>query len=285
MAQQVHTHGGNPPQDYIQTLAGMNRFQEREGRQAIADLGLPEGSRGLDVGFGVGLYTLWLSKAIGERGHVVGIEPSVERIETARRLLGPQLNPTRITLQPGNATALDAPEHSFDWVWCSDVLHHIAEPVVAVQEFQRVLRPGGRLIVKESQVPPALFLPGHPELERQLQRAEIQFNRQEAGAHSFQERRQRTAETIYAAGFSHVQIRTYMVQRQAPLDEASLAYIRDVVFARNWGPRLRAFLAATDWEQRCLLCETESPQHVLARPDYYCLYPITLFVAQRSVET
>ncbi len=75
-------------------------------------------------------------------------------------------------------------------------------------------------------------------------------------------------------------IRTYMVQRQAPLDETSLAYIRDVVFARNWGPRLRGFLAASDWEQRCRLCEAESPQFILARPDYYCLYPLTLFVAQ-----
>src|SRR2546428_7731349 len=45
-------------------------------RSLIADLDLPEGSRGLDVGCGVGLFALWLAEAIGPRGRVVGIEPS-----------------------------------------------------------------------------------------------------------------------------------------------------------------------------------------------------------------
>lgn len=285
MAQQSHHHhGSGDPQAYVRVLEGMNGFQEREGRQAIADLGLAKGSRGLDVGCGVGLYTLWLAEAVGAQGHVLGIEPSAERVETARHFLGERLDPQRITLRVGDGRAIDVPAQSFDWLWCSDVLHHIDDGVAAVREFLRVLRPGGQLIIKESQVSPGLFLPGHLELERQLQRAEIQCNRAEAGERSFQERRQRTAETLYAAGVQAVTIRTYMVQRQAPLDGTSLGYIRDVIFARNWGLRLRGFLAASDWEQRCQLCEADSPQSILARPDYYCLYPLTLFVAQAPVE-
>ena len=53
---------------FTRALERMNRFQEPEAHTLIADLGLPEGSQGLDVGCGVGLYALWLSE-IG-RAHV-----------------------------------------------------------------------------------------------------------------------------------------------------------------------------------------------------------------------
>ena len=72
----------------MSSLERMNLFQEPEARVIIADLALPEGSRGLDVGCGVGLYALWLAEAIGPRGRVVGIEPSTERVEAARALVG-----------------------------------------------------------------------------------------------------------------------------------------------------------------------------------------------------
>ncbi|MBM3226650.1 MAG: methyltransferase domain-containing protein, partial [Candidatus Tectomicrobia bacterium] len=242
-------------------------------------LHLPDASRGLDVGCGVGWYALWLAAAIGPQGHVVGIDPSGERVEAAKRLAQTPGQHATLEFRQGDGNAIEAPTHSFDWVWCGDVLHHIDTPQVALQEFIRVVRPGGTIIIKESQVLQALFLPGHLELEKQLQRAEIQVNRQEAGAVSFQERRQRTVTTMYEAGLSPVQIRTYMVERHAPLDEATRGYIQHSIFARNWGPRLRPFLDAQDWQQRSALCEVDSPQYILQSPAYYCLYPITLFTA------
>jgi len=50
-----HQHGAGNSAEYSVTLERMNRFQEPEVRQAIADLQLPRGSYGLDVGCGVGL--------------------------------------------------------------------------------------------------------------------------------------------------------------------------------------------------------------------------------------
>ncbi len=86
------------------SLERMNRFQEPEARQLIADLGLPPGSRGLDVGCGVGLHTLWLAAVIGRGGRVVGIEPELEKVEAAGKL-----DEGRLRFTPGDGT---------------DVLHH-----------------------------------------------------------------------------------------------------------------------------------------------------------------
>ena len=266
---------------FTKALERMNRFQEPEAHALIADLGLPEGSHGLDVGCGVGLYALWLAEAIGARGRVVGIEPSAERVAAARELVGQVLSPPRLQFREGDATKLDAADATFDWVWCGDVLHHVQDTAGALGEFARVVRPGGRIVIKESQLLHGLFLPGHPALERRLRQAETDVSRHEGGEYSFEERRQRTLASLRAAGLAVQSFRTYLLERRAPLPDAARDYIQRVVFDRNWGPRLRDRLTPDDWKARSALCDAESPACVLDDPDYYGLYPISVLVAVR----
>ena len=75
-------------------------------------------------------------------------------------------------------------------------------------------------------------------------------------------------------------MRSYLLARRAPLGGADHDYIQRTVFDRNWGERLRPLLSAEDWALRTALCEAGSPRNVLASPDYYCLYPITVFTAR-----
>ena len=260
-------------------LERMNRFQEPEAHAIIADLALPEGSRGLDVGCGVGLYALWLAEAVGPRGHVLGVEPSEERVAEARALVGGQLPTSRLEFREGDATKLELADGTVDWVWCGDVLHHVQDTARALAEFTRVLKPGGRVVVKESQLLHGVFLPGHPALERRLRQAEMEWSRHEGGEFSFEERRQRTPASLRAAGLSTDSFRTYLLQRRAPLGVAAREYIERVVFERNWGPRLRDRLAPDEWHERSALCDPTSPAFVLDDPDYYCLYPISVVVA------
>lgn len=258
----------------------MNRFQEPEVRPWLSELAIPPGSQGLDIGCGMGLYALWLASVVGPHGRVVAMDPSSERIAEAQATCKDVSEAEWITLQQGSGTAIDKPDHHFDWVWCSDVLHHIDDAMRAVAELKRVTRPGGTVYIKESQVLRALLLPGHLDLERQLQRADVEFQKQEAGERSFQERRQRTYETLLEAGLDDIQVETRIVQRQAPLDELAKRYIQRAIFDRTWGPRIREWLSDAEWELRSTLCEADSPHAILRRRDYYCLYPVTLFSAR-----
>jgi demethylmenaquinone methyltransferase/2-methoxy-6-polyprenyl-1,4-benzoquinol methylase len=277
------THGKPAPaaesEPFTASLERMNLFQEPEARAIIADLRLPQGSRGLDVGCGVGLFALWLAQSIGAGGCVVGVEPTEERAKAARDLVGARLD-GQLEFRQGDGTALAVEDGSFDWLWCGDVLHHIVETDAALREFRRVVRPSGRVVVKESQVLSAMFLPGHPELERRIQLAELERTREEGQGRSFLERRQRTRESLRAAGLEGVETRSYLLERRAPLGSADIAYIQKTVFDRNWGERLRPLLSADDWTLRTALCEAGSPQNVLRSADYYCLYPITVFAAR-----
>jgi len=49
-------------------------------RQAIRALELPEGSRGLDAGCGIGSHTLLLAEVVGPGGHVTGLDLSAELV-------------------------------------------------------------------------------------------------------------------------------------------------------------------------------------------------------------
>jgi SAM-dependent methyltransferase len=212
---------------------------------------------------------------------VVGIEPTGERAEAASALVGHALPGARLEFRAGDATALDFADASFDWVWCGDVLHHIQDTGRALAEFARVVRPGGRIVIKESQLLHGVFLPGHPALERRLRQAEMEWSRHEGGEFSFEERRQRTPASARAAGLRVESFRTYLLERHAPLDGAAREYVQRVVFERNWGPRLRDRLSADEWTQRSALCETGAPGFVLDDPDYYCLYPISVVTTGR----
>ena len=75
-------------------------------------------------------------------------------------------------------------------------------------------------------------------------------------------------------------MRTYLLERRAPLAAAARDYIQKTVFDRNWGERLRPLLAAPDWALRTVLCAPDSPRNVLRGADYYCLYPITVWSAR-----
>lgn len=277
-----HGHGGHAAEaePFTRSLERMNHFQEPEARRLIADLHLPAGSTGLDVGCGVGLYALWLVQALGPRGRVIGIEPTEERAEAARALVGGAVDGGRLDFREGDGTKLDLETGSVDWLWCGDVLHHILDTGTALREFRRVVRPGGRIVVKESQALSAMFLPGHPELERRIQLAEIQRTLDEGAGRSFLERRQVTPASLREAELDGIEMRSYLLERRAPLPAAAQEYIQKTVFDRNWGERLRPLLSGPDWTARTSLCDEHSPRNALKSPDYYCLYPISVWTAR-----
>ena len=118
----------------------------------ILAAGVRAGQRVLDVGCGTGYFARLMARTVGPGGLVVGVDPSESMIGYARRKGGTSV---KCEFQVGTAQALPVPTDHFDVVTTSLVMHHLPDDlrVRALQEMWRVLRPGGRLLVAEAQMP------------------------------------------------------------------------------------------------------------------------------------
>ncbi len=106
-------------------------------------VGLRAGERLLDVGCGLGDAALALAADLGATGEVVGIDASAAMLVVARERAGAARCPVRFSI--GDALALDEPDGSFDAVRSERTLQWLADPEAAIGEMARVLRPGGRI--------------------------------------------------------------------------------------------------------------------------------------------
>ena len=107
-----------------------------------AQLALMPGERLLDVGCGPGDAGLRLAADLGEAGALVGVDASESMLRVARERA--RSARCRVRFTQGDATSLDEPDDAFDAARCERTLQWLAGPSRAVAERVRVLRPGGR---------------------------------------------------------------------------------------------------------------------------------------------
>lgn len=109
-------------------------------------LGHISGGRVLDVATGSGGFIHFLLDGLKDYAEILGIDTN-ERGATAFAESfkdRPRIRfETRDALHSGFSTA------SFDTICISDSLHHFAEPMMLLGEMERLLRPGGYLLVSE----------------------------------------------------------------------------------------------------------------------------------------
>jgi ubiquinone/menaquinone biosynthesis C-methylase UbiE len=108
-----------------------------------AHLGLAHGERLLDVGCGLGEAALALAEDLGEGGEVVGVDLSERMLRVARSNAAAARCKVRFAV--GDACSLDEPDDSFDAARSERTLQWLADPAAAVAEMVRVVRPGGRV--------------------------------------------------------------------------------------------------------------------------------------------
>lgn len=108
---------------------------------------LKSGESVLDIGCGTGVLTRLAALAVGPEGLAVGIDPAARMIEVAKKNAAAEGSRARFRL--GVAEDLSFEDGGFDCVLSSAMLHHIPQDlkVKVLSEVNRVLKPGGRLVL------------------------------------------------------------------------------------------------------------------------------------------
>lgn len=116
--------------------SGIGPLRDLAGRSA-AWLPAKPGGRLLDVGCGSGET---LRRMAGLGWDVTGVEPDPTAAEAARSI-------GRMAVVDGDLLAARFPHSVFDAVVMRHVIEHLHDPLATLRECQRVLKPGGRLVV------------------------------------------------------------------------------------------------------------------------------------------
>lgn len=111
-------------------------------RQALRRAGLEPGMQVVDVAAGTGITARAAAELAGGPGYLTCVEPSLGMLRESERQL-----PAR-HLQ-GTADSIPVPDEAFDFLTMGFALRHVENLKNAFQEFHRVVKPGGSLLIMD----------------------------------------------------------------------------------------------------------------------------------------
>ena len=123
----------------------------------LAELG--QNDHVLDVGTGTGVVALQAAQAT-RNGKVCGVDLSEKMLATARMKADKLGIAEKIEFRQMDAEELQFPESTFDTVVSLFALLHFPDPLKALKEIYRVIKPGGTLVVAVGSSPPVLSAAG-----------------------------------------------------------------------------------------------------------------------------
>lgn len=160
MKHDVYTHG------HHESVLRSHTWRTAENSAGYLLPALRPGLDLLDIGCGPGTITVDLARRVAP-GRVVGVDRASEVVAQAKAYASRQ--GVSIDWHVGDAYALPFPDASFDVVHAHQLLQHLSDPVRALAEMRRGLRPGGVLAARDSDYASFAWAPADPRLTRWLE--------------------------------------------------------------------------------------------------------------------
>lgn len=205
------TYGLNAPENYERFFVPV--IGEPVAKDLISIAALSTGIRVLDVACGTGIVARLASQQVGDTGTVTGLDINPGMLAVARSSTPPDMS---IEWHEAPAEAMPLPDEAFDVVLCQMGLQFMEDKPGALEEMQRVLVPGGRLILNMPGPAGEVFISLAEAMEQYIGPEAAAFVNHVFSLHEINEIRQ----LVYDAGFydTDIQRKNKMLSLPAPKD-------------------------------------------------------------------
>ncbi|HVQ87050.1 MAG TPA: methyltransferase domain-containing protein [Actinomycetes bacterium] len=156
----TYTHG------HHESVLRSHSWRTAENSAAYLLPHLKPGMHVLDVGCGPGTISRDLATRTGQVGSVLGIDTSADVIARARETVPPAV--TNLEFAVDDIFASELPAESFDIAHAHQVLQHLDEPVKALQQMRRLVKPGGIVAARDADYAAMTWYPEQAGLDRWL---------------------------------------------------------------------------------------------------------------------
>jgi ubiquinone/menaquinone biosynthesis C-methylase UbiE len=210
--------------DYDPALKAYHTAFEPELEAAIRRYDLAPDAQVLDSPCGDGFYTNLFARRM-QGGTLVAADLSPAYLDRARRALRDDSPELEVRFVKADAYKLPFEDDTCDLVWCAQSMISLDDPRRAIREMARVLKPGGRLAVLETDEYHHVLLPWPVSLELAIQKAVRAVCKQRFGSgEKFAQSRKLRAEFL-EAGLTPLGKRTIVADRVAPFKPADRAFL------------------------------------------------------------
>ncbi len=118
-------------------------FSEAVREKAYCLANVKEGELAADIGAGTG----FVSEGLLNKGlKVIAVDRSEEMLEQMKNKFGTD---SGIEYRQGEAECLPIENNNVDYAMANMYLHHVEDPLTAIKEMTRILKPGGKLVITD----------------------------------------------------------------------------------------------------------------------------------------
>jgi ubiquinone/menaquinone biosynthesis C-methylase UbiE len=190
---------------------------------------LKPGMNVLDCGCGPGTVTAGFAEIVAP-GEVVGTEIEEAHVAIARENAAKR-NIPNVRFETADIYELPFAEASFDAVFISAVLSNLREPIRAMREALRVLKPGGVIGVKEFDHGGDLIYPSDPAIEKY---AELYLRLRRENGHD-PEMGRKIGTLLLNAGFVNLKLASIYESFADPVSLGGFAQVSAGMLLEGWG--------------------------------------------------
>ena len=220
----------------------------------------------LDAGCGAGNFLPFIADLVGPSGKIYAVDIAREHIANVEKSVeaGSFLCPVQAELS--STTSLPYADNTLDVAWCANVSQYLTDTELSasLEEFRRVVKPGGMIAIKEFDQRVMTFYPVNPQIIGRFILTRFPITSSIQG----QYRAISTKYRMEKLGLINVQQQTTVIERSQPLGSVERAFLADLFI--GWSAIARELdLPEEDkrfWQEQE---DPDAPIHIINQPDFF----------------